>query len=453
MAYRLSRALCRSSKVRFYSAQVMKKAEAASEVTSARLNELTIVTSDSTAPLSRIAIISKAGSRYEDPSNLGITHVIRHTAYLTNEQNSSFTTFKYLEALGAHFNTITTRDYSIFSVSCTRNVMAEAFQLISPTVTRTAFDPFDWRDQDGCASKVAYDVAAYNEQPNAMLMEELHAAAFRGTLGNSLYCPKDFVGSHTPQQVLQFMSGYYRPNRMAVVSTGADHDEVTKLVQQMKFSKTGGPSNDKKANYIGGERRVPRPDLDLTYAAIATEGPSLASKDLLSAAVLQHIMGLSPGIKYSDGSAGLKLSSAVAKSTDSPFVVSGLNVNYSDSGLFGFTVAANPADMEKVLKTAVSEFASLTKAGLTDAEVARGKNQLKASIAMSMENGDGVLMNLAEQAIGSDRFTSLKDTMAMIDAIQTSDVSNVAKKLVNGKPSMSVVGNLTNVPYLDQLLK
>lgn len=48
----------------------------------ARVNELNVVTADSRAPLARVTIVAKAGSRYENSSNLGVTHAIRHTAYL-----------------------------------------------------------------------------------------------------------------------------------------------------------------------------------------------------------------------------------------------------------------------------------------------------------------------------------------------------------------------------------
>ncbi|XP_045214300.2 cytochrome b-c1 complex subunit 2, mitochondrial-like [Mercenaria mercenaria] len=454
MSSPMSRALCRSLKGRFYSAQAMRKPDASSsEITSARVNGVNVATADSLNPLSRVTFVVKGGSRYEDPSNFGVSHVIRHIAYLTNDKNSSFKTFKNLEALGANLNSITTRDYAMVSVSCTRNFMPEAFELIAPAMLRSSFSPWDWKDHQGCTPKVEFDVAALQQLPNVVLMEELHAAAYRQTLGNSLYCPPEFVGSHSPDQILAFMGAHYRPNRMAVVGTGVDNDELTQLVKGMKFQESSSQPNDKKAEYVGGERRVPRPDLDVTYAAVATEGPSLASKDLLSAAVLQQIMGLGPHIKYSDSVSGSRLATALKKATNSPFMVNGLNVNYTDSGLFGFTVAADPADMEKVLRTAFGEFASLTKTGVTDAEVTRGKYQLKTDIAMRMESGDAVVMNLAEQAVGSEKISSLNDVMNMVDSLQTSDIVNVAKKLVNGKPSMSSVGNLSNVPYLDQLLK
>ena len=50
-----------------------------------------------------------------------------------------------------------------------------------------------------------------------------------------------------------------------------------------------------------------------------------------------------------------------------------VSANYTDSGLFGFYLCAAPADMEKGLRAAMNTFASVTKSGVTDEEVTRGK--------------------------------------------------------------------------------
>lgn len=53
-------------------------------------------------------------------------------------------------------------------------------------------------------------------------------------------------------QIVDFMNAHYRPNRMAVVATGIEHDELTQLAGQMTFSTRDVKPNDKKATYLGG---------------------------------------------------------------------------------------------------------------------------------------------------------------------------------------------------------
>ena len=53
--------------------------------------------------------------------------------------------------------------------------------------------------------------------------------------------------------------------------------------------------------------------------------------------------------------------------------LSGVNVNYTDSGLFGFSVVAQASESGKVLKAAASQMTSLAKGNIDDQEVTRAK--------------------------------------------------------------------------------
>ena len=51
---------------------------------------MNVATKDSLSPLSRVVFVVKGGSRHEDPSNLGITHFIRHAVYLVSKDLVAF---------------------------------------------------------------------------------------------------------------------------------------------------------------------------------------------------------------------------------------------------------------------------------------------------------------------------------------------------------------------------
>merc|ERR1712178_496717 len=60
------------------------------------------------------------------------------------------------------------------------------------------------------------------------------------------------------------------------------------------------------------------PTSPLVHAAVATQGVSLGSSDLIAAAVLQNLMGTGPRIKYS-ANASAKVPQAAAQATSDPF--------------------------------------------------------------------------------------------------------------------------------------
>ncbi|KAL4240160.1 Cytochrome b-c1 complex subunit 2 [Mactra antiquata] len=478
MATRMSRVLARSLGGRLYSTKVAAKQQKGQQsgVVTATQNNVKIAAVENGGPVSRVTFMVKAGSRYEDFSNLGVTHLLRHFTHLSTAENSSLKVIKDVEISGGGISTTTTRDYASITFSCTRDKMADLFSICAPAVTRSAL--FDWDVFHlNTSFKTQVDVGSLQGQPELELLELLHGAAFRGgSLGNSLYISPRFIGKLNKSNVMQFVANNYTPERTAIAASNVDIEQLAQLVSTMKFPRekfaeqaqafegleegqeftsylNASAESDGKARYVGGESRVPAGGLSQTYVAFATEGPSLTSPELLSASVLQNIIGLNNNIKYSTNKSGSKLASAVEKSTNVPFELQGLSLNYTDSGLFGFSVSASPDDIGAVLKAAFKAYGDLSKSGVTDEEVQRGKNQLKSAIAMELESSEALVDNLAQQLIGSDKIVSVNDVLKMVDNITTADVVNAAKKFAGGKPTLASLGNLQNVPLLEDLLK
>ena len=79
----------------------------------------------------------------------------------------------------------------------------------------------------------------------------LHQAAFRDTLGRSLYAPEYMIGKYSPEQLLHFMKTYISTNRIALVGVGVDHDELLTRAKSLTPFAAAEIAND-KAKYHGG---------------------------------------------------------------------------------------------------------------------------------------------------------------------------------------------------------
>ncbi|XP_067670729.1 cytochrome b-c1 complex subunit 2, mitochondrial-like [Haliotis asinina] len=411
-------------------------------------NGMIVASLENYSPLSSVAVVVNAGSRFESGDNLGVTHCLRVAAGLSTQKASQFKITRSVQQVGANLQCTTTREYMSYSSDCTRDNVDEVVDFLREVTTSPSFKPWELADLQ---SRLDLDLAILDAQPQVKLFELLHQAAFRNTLGRSVYAPEFMVGKYSPEQLLHYIKNYYTGERMALVGAGVDHDVLVNLAKKFTPFSSAGAASEPARYYGGGELRVANSN-PLTYAAVAVEGPSLSAKELLPAGVLQNIMGIGPYIKYSPNTTVSKLGQAVSGACSQPFAVSCINANYTDGGLFGFSAVAQPNEIGQVLRAAFNQFASVTK-GVTDQEVARAKNQLKANVLMAMESQSGVMVDLAEQALGHQQIIPVEEVARMIDSITTADVVNVAKRMINGKPSMAAVGDLSGTPYLDELYK
>jgi ubiquinol-cytochrome c reductase core subunit 2 len=372
---------------------------------------------------------------------------MRHAANLTTQGASAFGLVKNIQQMGATLTCSTTREYMVYNLECTRDKVDQAVEYLADVTCKPVYFPWEIADS---TPQFLLDLGLLAENPMAQLSEALHQAAFRDGLGRSLYMPKHKVGSYTSEQLADYFLRNYTGSNMAFVGTGIDQDSMNRLSSKFRFE-NNAKSPSSGTGYHGGEVRVEAPG-PFVHAAVVTEGAGMSNPECVALNVLQQAMGTAPFVKYSSTPATSRIGKAAVQATDNPVAASSILSVYSDSGLFGFQVSCLADDAEKVLKAVRDAFANATKGSFTDAEVAAAKEQLKSSYLMWEENSGNLVEDIGTQAVSLGAVSPMADALKAIDAVTAADVSKVAKKYINGKPTMAAVGNVAKTPYLDQLL-
>ena len=84
------------------------------------------------------------------------------------------------------------------------------------------------------------------------MVELLHQAAFRDTLGQSLFCDPARLDDITLEQVMGYMKNCYSGSNIGVVGVGVDHKLLTDFASDVKPYGDGN-FEKKPAKYHGGE--------------------------------------------------------------------------------------------------------------------------------------------------------------------------------------------------------
>lgn len=441
---------------RLYSAQAsaVRKGEEASSlpkqdvVVSKLDNGLTVASLDNYSPVSKVSVVINAGARYETAENLGITHCLRTFANLTSKGATTFGISRGLEDIGASLETTCTREHMIYKIQCLRDHLDTACHYLTNITTGQEFRTWEVKDN---RYRLQMDLAQRNSDLVLDVIEGLHAVSFRSSLGQSLFSPDFMISKINSQMLHDFVEKFYVVGNMALVGVGVDHNDLRAFGEKMPL-REGDAAAKVASKFHGGHEIRNHTDSSLAFAAFGVEGASLSSKDLLTAGVLQHLMGAGQYVKWGSNIASSRLNKSASKASPLPSTTNCFNLAYSDAGLFGVFAIAQAQDMNPILKSVVGEVRAATKGTIDPKELQRAKNQLKSSILMDYENQDTVLEDIAVQALVSGSFKAVSEVIADIDAITADDAAKVAKKMFSGKPSMAVSGNLSNTGYLDELL-
>ncbi|XP_074648047.1 cytochrome b-c1 complex subunit 2, mitochondrial-like [Tubulanus polymorphus] len=435
------------------SAQAARKTtEASSSAQPAKVSQLpngaVVASVENYSPITRLSVIYKAGARYEHHHALGASHCIRIASNLSTKNCSSFGLVKNIQQIGGVFGCSTSRDHMIYNMEFLRGHVDVGAEFLGHASTGPAFKHWEVHDVQ---PRLNVDLAVLNEQPVTQLIEHLHTAAYKSGLGRSLFAPSFMVGHYSPEMLQDFVSHNFTSGRMAIVGVGVDHDVLVERAKEFYTPVAGGGSSAEKTKYRGGEARIDTIS-EFAHVALVSEGAALNTKEALALGVVQQALGCGQHIKYGSNTASSKLNQAAVAVTNNPISASCFNVNYSDSGLFGFIVSGQGEDMGKVLPALVAQMRAVSKSGIDEADITRGKNQLKANLHMSIETGTGLVEEMAVQAITTGKITTIEEISQAIDSLTSTDINNIAKKVITGKASMAAIGDLATTPFLDELV-
>ncbi|CAG9824416.1 unnamed protein product [Phaedon cochleariae] len=401
-------------------------------------SKLVVTSAENESNISRVSIVFRAGSRNESSDNLGVTHVLRTAAGLSTKNASQFAIIRNIQQVGASLTATSDRETIAYTLEGTQQALEKALPFLTEVATQQVFKPWELSD---ISNRLLLDIATRPLQLRAI--DLLHNAAFRTGLGNSLFIPKSKIGRTSSETLQHYVASNFLSGRAAVVGLGVNHNELTQYAQSLQIE--SGEGSAVASPYKGGELRSNKGG-DMAYVAVAGEGASSkCPKEALAFAVLQRAIGVGPQIKWATSDNGA-FSRAVGGAC-ADYASTAVNVSYSDVGLFGVLIAAPAATAGRLVEAA----ARLLRSGsVSDEDVNRGKKQLVTSLLMDAESGSSAILNIGSQAATTGAPQTASQIAAAVDSVSTSDVQSALKK-VGRKITLASIGNLSKVPYLDEL--
>ncbi|KIR59682.1 ubiquinol-cytochrome c reductase core subunit 2 [Cryptococcus bacillisporus CA1873] len=390
------------------------------------------------AATSSLTVAIKAGSRYE--TTPGVAHVLKSFAYKATASASALRTAREAELYGGVLSAALTREHLLLSAEFLRGDEEHFLNVLASVLSSSQFYQHELNEL--VLPVVEAETISAQAIPSTIALDLAHSLAFRRGLGNSLYANKNYPV--TIDDVKSFGDAAFAKSNIAVVGTGISTEVLAKAVGNAFGAGTSSASklSTPQATYYGGETRVP---LDIHAPATATPTmviafgtSSPASADLK---VLKHLLGGETSVKWTPGASPLaqaadKIPGASAKAFLLP---------YSDAALFGVVLSAPTSAQTKAL---AQEVASIVKGAgeFKEEEVKRAIAKATFEDAASTETLPGFVA-----AAGPAALVGSVPKAQSFSGVSASSISKAAAELLKGKPTVVNIGNITVLPYADEL--
>jgi predicted Zn-dependent peptidase len=113
---------------------------------------------------------------------------------------------------------------------------------------------------------------------------------------------------------------------------------------------------------------------------------------------------------------------------------------HADTGLWGIYVGCLPSKADEVLSICTDELAKVIADGLSDAELDRGKGQVRGGIVLGLEDPSSRMTRLGKSELVYPRLEPVDEVIAAIDAVTHDDIRAIAEEVLTRPKTLAVVG-------------
>lgn len=349
------------------------------------------------------------------------------------------------------------REDIVYRSESLRDAVPQVWALISNSVLQSRLHEWDLAPKKDA---VKLDLAQYADSPEQILSEALHQAAYAGKgLGRSLVCPPHNLNAITVDTVAEFMNTYFRPERMTLVGTNVNHDDLHHLSEHLfgnlqveQAAITNTPSRYVGGNAQLGERRSGSNGIK-THSILAFEGVSQSDKQYYALQVLANYLGNATQASiYKPTVTGKNsvLFQQVLGKVDALYDARAFSISYSDSGLFGVYLTSQEAgQMGKGLNLVLAALKQLvgSSQSINASALEGAKRRTLLNLAANLETSVG----LNEFVAKSKGQVSPQQASASIMSVTLENVRQAAENLIKSKPTLVSYGDLESVPTTNEL--
>jgi predicted Zn-dependent peptidase len=378
------------------------------------------------------------GTRNETEAENGVSHFLEHMAFKGTERRSAAQIAEEIEAVGGHINAYTAREQTAYYVKVLKEDTALAADIIGDILTHSTFEPEELERERGV---ILQEIGQAHDTPDDIIFDHFQEAAFPAQpMGRPVLGTEERIRDMPRRTLTDYMRRHYAASNIVVAAAGAlEHERILDLVQAHFAdlpSATAAPPDT--SHYRGGEFREGR-DLDQVHIVLGFPSVAYADPDYYPTLLLSTLLG---------GGMSSRLFQEIREKRGLVYSIYSFSAPYMDTGLFGIYAGTGESEAEELVPVTLAELRKVQNE-VGEAELARARAQVKASLLMSLESTGSRCEQLARQLQVFGRVIPTEETVAKLVAVTPEQVSRAAARLFRAAPTLAAMGPADRVPGLE----
>lgn len=373
------------------------------------------------------------GSRYEKPSDGGASHFIEHMVFKGTPSRTASDIASEMDTIGGQINAFTTKECTCFYGKVLDTHLKQLFDILGDMFFNSLFSESDAANERGV---VFEEMDMYKDTPDDLVSEKLFGAVFRGTpLSKPILGKKSTLSAMTGGYLREYMRARYLPDKTVISVSGSftqsDIDYISSIFGAME---PGDEAKMKPSRYTPAVV-LTKKKIEQNHICIAFPGLALSDDDRYAMQLLSGMLG---------GGMSSRLYQSVREKNGLCYSVFTFGVSHVDTGVFCIYSAFGRECEERAIRLIMDEVRRFIDGGVTDEELSRAREQVKANVLMSLESTGARMNRLGKGELFTGGAAETDYVIGRYDSVTPETIKAMSEKYLDlSSVSLSAVGRVS----------
>ncbi len=392
-----------------------------------------------------IGIWVGAGSRSEEARNNGISHFIEHMFFKGTETRTAREIAESFDSIGGQLNAFTGKECTCYYAKVLDTYLERAVDVLADMFFNSKLSAEDVEIE---RKVILEEIGMYEDTPEDLVHDLLSGGVWDGNpLGYSILGTKESLKGIDRAMIQEYMRENYTPvNTVISVAGNFKESELTRLLEKYFGGWESKANRTLECQEAEFQKKVlyKKKDTEQLHVCIGFNGVEHGDDRLYSLLAVNNVLG---------GGMSSRLFQKIREEKGLVYSIYSYPSSYKKAGLFTVYAAMSPGQLKTVTKLIAEEINKLQDEGLSDAELAKSKEQLKGGYILGLESTGSRMHSLGKSELLLGEIFTPDEVLAKIDAVTEESVKEVIESVfVLDRMSTAVVGNIKKEKDLEKLL-
>ncbi|MCL1895556.1 MAG: insulinase family protein [Clostridiales bacterium] len=371
------------------------------------------------SPSASVGVWVRAGA-VDEAERAGISHLIEHMMFKGTKNRTYRQISEDLEKLGTSVNAFTTKEATCFYVKSLTSNLVKSVEVIADMVTGSVFDEAELEKE----KNVIYEeMKMIEDVPDDFGSDLIQEAVFSGTpLASRIIGSPKSVGAISRDDILGYTKERYSAPGMVIACSGMFDEAELMAALEEGFGCIGEEAALPREYTAGAPARIRDSvikDIEQSHLFLGTKGVKFTDKDVYALNLYSALLG---------GGMSSRLFMTVREELGLAYSVYAADSPYVNDGQFTIYAGTSDEKVDEAVAAIKGVLKKLAEDGLAKDELAKVKEQYKASFIFRRESNSSRMFAAGRNMLLLGRIYTEEEIIAGVDAVTADDIARLAAK-------------------------